>query len=198
MTLDKESVALLPTDRSFLHLDDLRNNGWDVKGPSRLSNGSLSLFASHEFSDVNNGTALLRSVAVPFSNLTLSLDKNIVFSNVKLSGEVDLSDGLDAFLSQKQQEILASVDPTIVEKLTGKIPPGSSLMTITLDTNGRHHTTNLLIGKVTEVSESARVWSPVFFWVVLAVAFGIAAFVINVSVKTKGRYSREAAEPAAS
>ena len=111
--LDGAAVAQLggdhPADR--LKLDDLRDAGWEVEGPTAKDDGGLEIVATHGFADADEAKALLEDVG-PLSGFDLEQHRTFFTTTTKLRGAVDLSEGLGAFTDADLEKLLGATPDT--------------------------------------------------------------------------------------
>jgi len=97
---DQELVAQAPGLADDLHLDDFRNVGWVVQGPTPTDGGGLQVVVTHDFDSPDEANALLASLNGadgPFQGL--SLTRTVDGSKVTFGadGALQLVGGVDAF-----------------------------------------------------------------------------------------------------
>jgi hypothetical protein len=98
VTFDPEAAALLGDPGTALALDDLEGSGWTVVGPDTRPDGSVVVGATRPFVDPADGQAVLDEVAgADVLTLDVDVDGQLVRTETRLDGTVDLAAGLDAF-----------------------------------------------------------------------------------------------------
>ena len=107
--LDGAAVAQLggpePGDR--LRLDDLRDAGWRIDGPTAKDDGGLQIVATHDFGDAAEAEALLEDVG-PLRGFELEQERSFFTTTTRLRGAVDLSEGLGAFTDADLEALLGA------------------------------------------------------------------------------------------
>lgn len=110
---DAELTERAPNLATDLRLDDFRNAGWTVDGPSPDAAGGLRVVLTHPFTGPDEANALLAQLsgsAGPFTALTLSRTIDGRSAVYTVDGTVQLAGGLDAF-ADEQLRSLAGTTP---------------------------------------------------------------------------------------
>jgi hypothetical protein len=107
--LDGAAVAQLggrePADR--IRLDDLRDAGWRIDGPTDQDDGGLEVVATHDFSNDEEAEALLEDVGA-LQGFDLEQEATFFRTTTKLTGAVDLQEGLGAFTDTDLEQALGA------------------------------------------------------------------------------------------
>lgn len=69
---DKDVVAQVPGAIADLRLDDAKNQGWVVDGPTTTDDGGATITLTHPFRDANELANLLNSIGPPLSNVGIA------------------------------------------------------------------------------------------------------------------------------
>lgn len=99
--LDAQALRAAPDLAAQLRIDDLRQSGWSVTGPTREGDGLTWVRASKPFSTPAQATAVMNELGgpqSPFQNLVLHQTRTLLKSKTAFSGVVDLSGGLSGFI----------------------------------------------------------------------------------------------------
>lgn len=97
---DAELVAAAPGLADDLRLDDFRNAGWTVEGPTATDGGGLRVVVSHAFASPDEATGLLAGLNGPngpFQGLTLHRTVDGSTVTYAADGTLQLVGGIDAF-----------------------------------------------------------------------------------------------------
>ena len=107
--LDGAAVAQLggpePADR--LRLDDLRDAGWRIDGPTPQDDGGLEVVATHGFDDDAEAEALLEDVGA-LQGFDLEQHRTFFTTTTKVTGAVDLQEGLGTFTDADLEQALGA------------------------------------------------------------------------------------------
>jgi hypothetical protein len=113
-TADPELIAKAPSALADLRLDDIRQAGWTVTGPTKGADGSMVLTLSKPFRTPAEAGAVLAELNGPngpLHGLTLALDRSFAVVDSSFAGSAQLSGGLAAF-----------GDDALVQALGGNTP----------------------------------------------------------------------------
>jgi hypothetical protein len=97
---DSALVAAAPSALADLRLDDIRQAGWNVTGPAKNADGSMTLQLAKPFASPAEATAILAELNGPngpLRGLTVSIDRSFALVASTLSGHAQLTGGLGAF-----------------------------------------------------------------------------------------------------
>ena len=120
-TLDAEAVTELvgqaagspetvdPATR--IKLDDLREAGWTIDGPSPTDGGGLEVVATHDYDDPQEARRLLAEVGgteatSPFKAIDLRQERGFFRTTTRFRGTVDLDAGLGSFTDPELRRAL--------------------------------------------------------------------------------------------
>jgi hypothetical protein len=98
--LDAEALQAVGDLAAALRVDDLRAAGWAVEGPRPEGDGLTWVRASRPFSDVEEAGLALSQISGPdgpFRNLTFDRERSFLRTRTRVSGAIDLSEGLAGF-----------------------------------------------------------------------------------------------------
>jgi hypothetical protein len=108
---DPQLVATAPSAFADLRLDDVRQAGWSVTGPTRNSDGSLTLSLAKPFATPAEATSILAELNGPngpLRGLTVGIDRSFALVASTLSGQAQLTGGLAAFSDAALAQALGS------------------------------------------------------------------------------------------
>lgn len=114
--LDGAAVAELggAVPGAGIRLDDLRDAGWAIEGPTEQDDGGVEIVATHDFDSAEEAKALVADLggeAGPLRAFSLRQRRTFLKTNTELRGTVDLRAGLGAFTDPDLQTALgATVD----------------------------------------------------------------------------------------
>lgn len=100
VNVDADAAKRLPPAADLLAVDDLRNVGWRVEGPTIAADGSFTVLVQHNFANLAEANRLLASIggsSGPVRGLHLERKSSLGSTTWQLTGSVDLSKGADAF-----------------------------------------------------------------------------------------------------
>jgi hypothetical protein len=191
LVLDRQAVAVVGDQ---VQLDDLRQQGWTVTGPSRAPDGSESITVAHPFKGAEEGSALLARLGQPV-HLAVTASRGSVSSTVGVQGAVDLRGGVDAVAGQVPGlPAGAAASLATVARSGGTVPTFSLQVVATLPgkpaavvgggrVDGGTVTWDTPMGAQTLLGAQARhADAAARRWLLAAVVLG-AAFVVVVAVE---------------
>ncbi|MFN2505743.1 MAG: hypothetical protein ABR540_16175 [Acidimicrobiales bacterium] len=111
--LDAEALRELGDPNKELRLDDLRQAGWDVRGPEAEGDGLTWIRAGKRFETADEAAqvaAELSNADGPFREFRLERTKGFLRTRMKFTGLVDLSKGLAGINDPAVQERLGDAD----------------------------------------------------------------------------------------
>lgn len=119
LVLDRQAAAMVGDLTGALPTGDLQKAGWVVDKPVANPGGGATETAHHRFRTVTEANTLLAGLAgpgtkVPF-HVALTHHSATLSSRVALSGDVDLTGGVDAFADDKLRQALGA--PTVAAAL---------------------------------------------------------------------------------
>jgi hypothetical protein len=97
---DAQLVAAAPSAFSDLRLDDIRQAGWMITGPTKNPDGSMTLMLQKPFATPAEATSILGELngpSGPLQGLTVAIDRSFALVTSTLSGHAQLTGGLGAF-----------------------------------------------------------------------------------------------------
>lgn len=98
-----------PGDR--IRLDDLRDAGWEVDGPTEQDDGGLVIVATHAFATAEEAEALVGDLAGdpgPLRRFEVTQERSFLKTRTDFRGTVDLQAGLGAFTDPDLQAALGA------------------------------------------------------------------------------------------
>jgi hypothetical protein len=113
-TADPELVVKAPSALADLRLDDIRQAGWTVTGPTKGADGSMVFTLSKPFRTPAEASAVLAELNGPngpLHGLALALDRSFAVVDSSFTGSAQLTGGLAAFS-----------DDALVQALGGSTP----------------------------------------------------------------------------
>ena len=153
-TADAELLAKVPGVAEDLRLDDARDAGWTVTGPTPTEAGGAQVVLVKPFGTPEQATAILAEVNGPngpLRALTLSQAREFAKVTTELTGEARLDGGLGAFADDALVQVAGKVP--LADQLA--VPLDQALgLTITVDAPGQVTTTT------GTVSGGAVTWTP--------------------------------------
>jgi hypothetical protein len=108
---DPQLVATAPSAFADLRLDDVRQAGWSVTGPTRNPDGSLTLTLVKPFATPAEATSILAELNGPngpLHGVSVSIDRSFALVASTLSGQAQLMGGLAAFSDAALAQALGS------------------------------------------------------------------------------------------
>lgn len=109
--LDGSAVAQLggPEPSERIRLDDLREAGWEITGPTEQDDGGLEIVATHDFASAEEAEALVADLAGdpgPLRSFEVTQHRSFLKTHTDFRGTVDLQAGLGAFTDPDLQAAL--------------------------------------------------------------------------------------------
>jgi hypothetical protein len=150
--LDADAAKAAPDLAAELRVDDLRQSGWTVTGPSQEGDGLTWVRASKAFSTPAQATSVMNELSGPqgpFQNLVLRQTRTLLKSRTAFSGAVDLSGGLSGF-----------VDPDLHSKIGDdfKLDGSAFRFEVTARLPGETKVWRPPVGRKTVLQASAEGW----------------------------------------
>ncbi len=124
--LDADALREIGDPAAALRVDDLRQAGWEVKGPRKEDDGLTWVRASRSFSgadEANTFLAQLSGPEGPFRDLRLTRSRSLLRSTTRLTGTVDLSAGLAAFADPDLAARVGDTLPLDLDRLREELGP---------------------------------------------------------------------------
>jgi len=111
LELDASAVEALGGLDGRVHIDDLVAAGWKVTGPTTDPSGGGQISAVKSFDEPSHLGPVLAEVAGPTAIRDVSLVRERSFARTtwRLSGAIDLSDGLDLLADRELAEVLGGL-----------------------------------------------------------------------------------------
>ena len=111
--LDGSAVTQLggPDPAERIRLDDLRDAGWEVEGPTEQDDGGLEIVATHDFDTAEEAEILVADLGGdpgPLRNFTVEQRRSFHKTTTEFRGTVDLHAGLGAFTDPDLQAALGA------------------------------------------------------------------------------------------
>jgi hypothetical protein len=93
-----------------IKVDDLREAGWTIQGPTPTDGGGLAVVATHDFADEAEARRLVDEIGGapdgPFADVALTQERGFFKTRTTFAATVDLERGLGAFTDQELREAL--------------------------------------------------------------------------------------------
>jgi hypothetical protein len=220
-TADAELVAKAPSALADLRLDDIRQAGWTVTGPTKAPDGAMTMTLAKPFGTPAEASAILAELNGPngpLHGVALSIDRSFATVTSSFTGSSQLTGGLAAFSDDGLVQALGGGTP--LANLVAQPVDQVLGLTVTARLPGRITTTNgavapdrtsvswkpsLADGVATPMearferadqgAKDARQWSRLA-WGALAVylaALVVVVAVVVVRLRRRRRIRREAA-----
>jgi len=146
--LDPEAAAKVGNLPKLLAVDDLTRAGWKVTGPASpdkiqaelapkqkhssagFPDGTVQVHLERPFTDPDEANAILHSLSGPdgpFTHLSLSRRSSLFKTQLRVTGTVDLSKGLDTFGDADLSEVLGGSLSDAVAGSGSEQPTGDEL-----------------------------------------------------------------------
>jgi hypothetical protein len=111
--LDGPAVTQLggPDPGKRIRLDDLRDAGWEIQGPTEQDDGGLEIVATHDFDTPEEAEALVADLGGdpgPLRNFAVDQHRSFLKTTTEFRGTVDLQAGLGAFTDPDLQAALGA------------------------------------------------------------------------------------------
>lgn len=152
--LDAEAAAQVGDLSKMVRVEDLKRDGWKVIGPAPrrkvmaelggnagtvVEGGAVQIHLEHPFADVDEANGILQSLSGPDGPLTdvaLSRHSSLFRTDLRFTGTVDLSHGLDTFGDVDLTKVLGgSLADTVAA--SGEQAPSSNDLRIGLQIESR-------------------------------------------------------------
>ncbi|MGI9646165.1 MAG: hypothetical protein ACR2O6_12740 [Ilumatobacteraceae bacterium] len=130
-TADAELVRQVPSLADDVVLDDVRDAGWIVTGPTPTADGGLTVTVTHDFDSADEATNLLRSLGPPFNQMALQRGTSGDETTNQLTGLLGLPGG---FADYADADLVAAAGALPFEDelaASGATPQDSMSVTIT-------------------------------------------------------------------
>lgn len=109
VTADKDIVAKIPTLAQDIRTDDLEEAGWKTDGPTKTKSGGLTIELTRSFENPAEANAVLAQVSEtkgPLHDIVLARTGKDTNSTWTLSGRLEITGGLDAFVDDATRTLL--------------------------------------------------------------------------------------------
>lgn len=126
VTLDKAASDEAGDLTGRLRVDDLKEAGWRVDGPTRTRDGGQEVRASKRFATPAEATTIVEQLSGaegPFRDFRLARSRSFTKTKTTFSGRVDLGRGLGSFSDAELRQRLGSdlgFDPAALEGRLGR------------------------------------------------------------------------------
>lgn len=111
VTADKAIVDAVPDLAADVRVDDLKTAGWSVDGPDSTKDGGLTVRISRAFrtpAEAGQILSQLNGERGPVRGLALTREGKDTNSTWRLTGALQVTDGLDAFVDDSTRELLGA------------------------------------------------------------------------------------------
>ena len=111
VTADKAIIDKAPDLAADLRVDDLKSAGWKVDGPDTTKEGGLTVRFSRSFRTPAEASAILSQLngeRGPVRGLALTREGKDTNSTWRLTGSLQVSDGLDAYIDNATRELFTA------------------------------------------------------------------------------------------
>lgn len=112
VTADKEAVAAVNLSAG-LRVDDLKQAGWEIDGPTPQPGGGVRIVATKPFTNPDEVRLVLEELGGadgPFREFRLERDRSFARTTTRFSGTVDLEKGIEAFGDAGLRQVLGGSD----------------------------------------------------------------------------------------
>lgn len=109
VTADADIVAKAPGIKTDVRVDDLKEAGWKVNGPTDNEDGGVSITLTRSFSGPIEATAILNQIngtRGPLKQLVVTRSGKDTNSTWTLAGKLEVNGGLEAFADDAALELL--------------------------------------------------------------------------------------------
>jgi hypothetical protein len=113
-TADAELVAKAPSAFADLRLDDIRQAGWTVTGPTKAADGAMTVALAKPFGSPAEANAILAELNGPngpLHGLTVAIDRSFAVVRSSFSGSAQVTGGLAAFSDDALVQALGGATP---------------------------------------------------------------------------------------
>jgi hypothetical protein len=113
-TADAELVAKAPSALADLHLDDIRQAGWTVTGPTKAADGAMSVTLAKPFGTPAGATAVLAELNGPngpLHGLAVAIDRSFAVVRSSFTGSAQVTGGVGAFSDDALVQALGGATP---------------------------------------------------------------------------------------
>jgi len=148
VTLDQQAAQAHPDLAQQLRVEDLRQAGWTVVGPSPVNGGGTQIVATKPFRTPSQADATFKDISGPTGPLRdfhLSVHKGLLSSSSSFHGTADLRCGLDCFADPQLQQQLGGaalgIDPARLRQ-DGIDPNQLATVEVAVKLPGGLHTTD--------------------------------------------------------
>lgn len=109
VTADKDIVDKAPALAQDIRIDDLKQAGWKTDGPTKTKTGGLTIELTRSFENPEEAKAVLAMVSEsrgPLHDIVVTRSGKDTNSTWTLSGRLEITGGLDAFIDDSARELL--------------------------------------------------------------------------------------------
>lgn len=123
--LDPAAARLADRAKVTPRVDDLAATGWVVSAPQPQADGSLVYSARRPVANTAEAEAALAQLGAPFAGLKVSRSHTLARTRTRVSGQVNLSEGIETFGDDVVRERLGStsrigVDAAELQRQAGR------------------------------------------------------------------------------
>jgi len=109
---DRDAAAAIDLSKG-LRVDDLRQAGWRIDGPTQRPDGGMAVVASKPFRDPAGVQLIIEELTGrdgPFQSFRLKRERSFARTTTRFAGTVDLSRGIEVFGDNGVREALGGSD----------------------------------------------------------------------------------------
>lgn len=126
ITLDRDAAAQVGDFASRLRVDDLKEAGWRIDGPTATDEGGSEVRASKPFATASEATAVVEELSGadgPFRAFRVTRSRSFAKTRLEFRGDVDLRRGLGSYSDDELRKRLGSdlgFDPAELQARLGR------------------------------------------------------------------------------
>ncbi len=105
VAVSEKAIERIPDLAEQLQLDDLRQTGWKIEGPSLEDDGNTWIRAIKPFASPDDLPTVLDEIGI-FNNIVLTRERSFAATEWSLAGEFDVTGGVDRFGDAELAELL--------------------------------------------------------------------------------------------
>jgi len=165
LALDREAAGRFPVAASQLRVADLARAGWALVPASAAADGSTTFGIAHRFHSPAEANALLAALSGRDGPVRLQVgqDRSIARTTTRLTGEVDLRRGPDAFADPRLAAALGAPSLTSalinLQQAGGAAPSFSVQVAAYLPGRASPRTFSVPLGNDQDVSATSRAFN---------------------------------------
>lgn len=145
--LDRAAAEQVGDVSKLLAVDDLKRAGWKIAGPGwppdvneslhrpaqkqGVQRGSVLVYLEHDFTDVDEANEILATLSGPdgpYKGVRVERSSSSSRTTLRVTGNVDLSKGLDTFGDAALTRALGAPLSQVVARSGGVVPEGDDLV----------------------------------------------------------------------